>query len=152
MLHGTINLSFNWHTDKVFCRGRLAPKVQNNLVLSWSWLLMADQSDAVQMIREESVVYLLDEAFLDIEAYFGDLLTSKWQSGSQAYHLEAQNRIRLRFLKGKFRFRWVKKRMIKFLLRFVESKKCCFFLPHLIITPLSNQEEYNRFYKCFLMI
>ena len=36
------------------------------------------------MIREESVVYLLDEAFLDIEAYFGDLLTSKWQSGSQA--------------------------------------------------------------------
>jgi len=37
-----------------------------------------------QMIREESVVYLLDEAFLDIEAYFGDLLTSKWQSGSQA--------------------------------------------------------------------
>ena len=54
------------------------------------------------MIREESVVYLLDEAFLDIEAYFGDLLTSKWQSGSQAYHLEAQNRIRLRFLKGKF--------------------------------------------------
>jgi len=37
-----------------------------------------------QKIREESVNYLLDEAFLDIEAYFGDLLTSKWQSGSQA--------------------------------------------------------------------
>jgi len=37
-----------------------------------------------QLIREESVNYLLDEAFLDIEMYFSDLLTSKWQSGSQA--------------------------------------------------------------------
>ena len=37
-----------------------------------------------QDVRQESVNYLLDEAFLDIEAYFSDLLTSKWQSGSQA--------------------------------------------------------------------
>ena len=37
-----------------------------------------------QEIRLESVNYLLDEAFLDIEAYFSDLLTAKWQSGSQA--------------------------------------------------------------------
>ena len=37
-----------------------------------------------QEIRQESVNFLLDEAFLDIEAYFGDLLTSKWQTGSQA--------------------------------------------------------------------
>ena len=35
-----------------------------------------------QEIRLESVNYLLDEAFLDIEAYFSDLLTAKWQSGS----------------------------------------------------------------------
>ena len=34
--------------------------------------------------RLESVNYLLDEAFLDIEAHFSDLLTAKWQSGSQA--------------------------------------------------------------------
>ena len=34
--------------------------------------------------RLESVNYLLDVAFLDIEAYFSDLLTAKWQSGSQA--------------------------------------------------------------------
>ena len=38
----------------------------------------------IQEIRLESVNYLLDEAFLDIEAYFSDLLTAKWQSGSQA--------------------------------------------------------------------
>ena len=37
-----------------------------------------------QEIRQESVNFLLDEAFLDIEAYFGDLLTGKWQTGSQA--------------------------------------------------------------------
>jgi len=37
-----------------------------------------------QEIRLESVNYLLDEAFLDIEAYFSDLLTAKWQTGSQA--------------------------------------------------------------------
>merc|ERR1712059_165548 len=35
-------------------------------------------------IRLESVNYLLDEAFLDIEAYFSDLLTAKWQTGTQA--------------------------------------------------------------------
>ena len=35
------------------------------------------------MIREDTVCYLLDEAFLDIEAYFSELLTSKWQTGSQ---------------------------------------------------------------------
>ena len=27
---------------------------------------------------------ILDEAFLDIESYFSDLITPKWQSGSQA--------------------------------------------------------------------
>lgn len=37
-----------------------------------------------QNIREISVNFLLDEAFLDIESYFSDLLTSKWQTGSQA--------------------------------------------------------------------
>jgi len=37
-----------------------------------------------QEIRQESVHYLLDEAFLDIESYFSDLITPKWQSGSQA--------------------------------------------------------------------
>ena len=37
-----------------------------------------------QEIRQESVHYLLDEAFLDIESYFNDLITPKWQSGTQA--------------------------------------------------------------------
>jgi len=37
-----------------------------------------------QEIRQESVHYLLDEAFLDIESYFSDLVTPKWQAGSQA--------------------------------------------------------------------
>ena len=37
-----------------------------------------------QEIRVESVSYLLDEAFLDIEAYFSELFTAKWQSSNQA--------------------------------------------------------------------
>ena len=37
-----------------------------------------------QDIRLESVSYLLDEAFLDIETYFSDLLTAKWQTSGQA--------------------------------------------------------------------
>merc|ERR1712112_693162 len=37
-----------------------------------------------QEIRIESVSYLLDEAFLDIEAYFSELFTAKWQSSNQA--------------------------------------------------------------------
>jgi len=37
-----------------------------------------------QDIRMESVSYLLDEAFLDIEAYFSDLFTAKWQTSGQA--------------------------------------------------------------------
>ena len=37
-----------------------------------------------QDIRLESVSYLLDEAFLDIEAYFSDLFTAKWQTSGQA--------------------------------------------------------------------
>merc|ERR1712242_255469 len=37
-----------------------------------------------QDIRLESVSYLLDEAFLDIEAYFSDLFTAKWQTSNQA--------------------------------------------------------------------
>jgi len=37
-----------------------------------------------QEIREWSVDYLLDEAFLDIEAFFGDLFTTRWQGSSQA--------------------------------------------------------------------
>jgi hypothetical protein len=36
----------------------------------------------VLCFRENSVSFLLDEAFLDIESYFSDLLTSKWQTGS----------------------------------------------------------------------
>ena len=35
-------------------------------------------------VPQESVHYLLDEAFLDIESYFSDLVTPKWQAGSQA--------------------------------------------------------------------
>ena len=35
-------------------------------------------------LPQESVHYLLDEAFLDIESYFSDLVTPKWQAGSQA--------------------------------------------------------------------
>jgi hypothetical protein len=30
------------------------------------------------------VSFLLDEAFLDIESYFSDLLTSKWQTGERS--------------------------------------------------------------------
>ena len=37
-----------------------------------------------QEIRVESVSYLLDEAFLDIEAYFSELFTAKWQTSNQA--------------------------------------------------------------------
>merc|ERR1719447_1945610 len=37
-----------------------------------------------QTIREESVSYLLDEAFLDIEAYFSELFTGKWQNSNEA--------------------------------------------------------------------
>ena len=37
-----------------------------------------------QDCRIESVSYLLDEAFLDIEAYFSELFTAKWQSSNQA--------------------------------------------------------------------
>merc|ERR1712242_129063 len=37
-----------------------------------------------QDIRLESVSYLLDEAFLDIEAYFSELFTAKWQTSNQA--------------------------------------------------------------------
>ena len=37
-----------------------------------------------QDIRELSVDYLLDEAFLDIESYFGDLFTARWQGSTQA--------------------------------------------------------------------
>jgi len=37
-----------------------------------------------QEIRVESVSYLLDEAFLDIEAYFSELFTGKWQNSNEA--------------------------------------------------------------------
>ena len=37
-----------------------------------------------QDCRQESVSYLLDEAFLDIEAYFSELFTAKWQTSNQA--------------------------------------------------------------------
>ena len=37
-----------------------------------------------QEIRVESVSYLLDEAFLDIEAYFSELFTAKWLTSNQA--------------------------------------------------------------------
>ncbi len=39
---------------------------------------------AVPLFSENSVSFLLDEAFLDIESYFSDLLTSKWQTGERS--------------------------------------------------------------------
>jgi hypothetical protein len=38
----------------------------------------------VPLFSENSVSFLLDEAFLDIESYFSDLLTSKWQTGERS--------------------------------------------------------------------